>query len=308
MTTTPEFSVVVCTRDRPNSLKRCLDALAVIDHSNYEVVVVDNSAGNYNVSRLAERAGARYVCEPRIGPSRARNSGARVAAGDFVAFIDDDAVPARDWLSRHAAALGDTSLSATTGRVLLSDSDSPAAEAFRAVGAFDLGPTPVRVDRTTPTWFELINFYGLGNGANLVFRRKLFTQGWGFREWLGHEATVMSEDHYAIFALVRDGHAVAYLPDAVVYHDPPTSLAELETRKRKTARGAAAYMTMLLVEEPGYRLLTMRYALQSLRGRPRPWREARPAAEPLLPRVELVRAVAGGPWQYLRARFRSKRV
>ena len=125
--------------------------------------------------------------------------------------------------SRHAAALDDRDLSVTTGRVLLSESDSPAAKAFIAVGAFDLGPTPLRVDRNTPEWFELTNFYGLGNGTNLAFRRNVFTNGWGFAEWLGHGSTMMSEDHYALFTLVRDGHSVAYLPEAVVFHDPPRS-------------------------------------------------------------------------------------
>ena len=41
----PPISVVICTRDRPISLSRCLESLKKLDYPNYEVVVVDSWFG-----------------------------------------------------------------------------------------------------------------------------------------------------------------------------------------------------------------------------------------------------------------------
>src|SRR5579884_1169719 len=100
--TIPSCSVVVCTWDRGRWLERCLAALAGLDHPSYEVVVVDNSQGDSPSQQLAGQFGARYVREPRAGLSRARNTGARAAWGEIVAFTDDDALPDPRWLSLHA--------------------------------------------------------------------------------------------------------------------------------------------------------------------------------------------------------------
>jgi glycosyltransferase involved in cell wall biosynthesis len=96
----PEVSVVICTRDRPEELRRALASLAeqTIERSSFEVIVVDNGGG---VEDLARSAGADIVLREREpGASRARNAGWRVASSDLIAFLDDDAVAADDWLEQ----------------------------------------------------------------------------------------------------------------------------------------------------------------------------------------------------------------
>ena len=63
--------------------------------------MVDNSPGDDDIRRLVARAGANYVHQPRLGLSRARNSGAAAARGEVVAFLDDDATADPRWLSEH---------------------------------------------------------------------------------------------------------------------------------------------------------------------------------------------------------------
>ena len=46
---------------------------------------------------------ARLLRVEQPGVSVARNAGAQEAAGDYIAYIDDDAIPARDWIERIAA-------------------------------------------------------------------------------------------------------------------------------------------------------------------------------------------------------------
>jgi cellulose synthase/poly-beta-1,6-N-acetylglucosamine synthase-like glycosyltransferase len=297
----PFCSVVVCTRHRAAELERCLVGLRQLDYPRYEVIVVDNTSGDEEVRRLAEAADARLVVEPTVGLSRARNTGARTGDGEIVAFIDDDAVAEPSWLGVHAAAFRDSSVAATTGRILMSSSAMPAARTWAAVA--DLGDTPFRVDRTRPDWFERANFGGIGAGSNMVFRSVLFEQGWGFCEslGLGQGERPLGEEHYAFFTLLNEGHVIAYLPDAVVHHPPPASMSELRLKKRRLARSSAAYVVMLLVEHPEFRRRTLRYAFTALRGRRRSWRRGRADAA-FVSRRELAAAALSAPSLYWRNR------
>jgi glycosyltransferase involved in cell wall biosynthesis len=296
--TTPLCSVVVCTRHRPELLARCLAALAVLDHPSYELLVVDNTAGERKVEQLALAFGAGYLCEPEEGLSRARNAGARAAQGAIVAYIDDDAVAEPTWLGQHAAALEAPGVAATTGRILPTSLDAEASRVYAAAGGEDLGEVAFRVDSTTPEWFEMANFGGVGIGCNMAFRRELFAAGWGFRESLGPGAGIPGEEHYAFFSLVRSGHAIAYLPDAIVHHDYPATIAAFRSRRFWILRGAAAYMLMLLVEEPQFRRDTLRYMWEAVRGSPRAWRRG-DASERLGNRLQLLVAVSAGVPLYL---------
>jgi glycosyltransferase involved in cell wall biosynthesis len=268
------------------------------------VIVVDNSSGDSSVAQLAERFSARYLLEPRGGLSRARNSGARAARGDIVAFTDDDGVPEPAWLRCHADALGDPTLAATTGRVVSLDHGGNAARAYDAVGGDDLGASPFRVDRNCDQWFDLANFGGVGVGGNLALRRALVLSGWGFREDLGLGNRILGEEHYAFFDLIRAGHAIAYVPEAVVRHEPPSDLEAVAFRKRRTLRASSAYLFMLLVEEPGYRRRTLNYAVSALRGRRRAWRGGQSTA-PFASRLQKLRAGLAGPGIYVANRLNA---
>ena len=298
--TTPLCSVVVCTLHRPKLLARCLASLTRLEHPSYELVVVDNTAGEQEVEELASSVGARYLVEREVGLSRARNTGGRAARGDIVAYIDDDAVAEPKWLSRHAAALEDPDLAATTGRILPTSLATSAAQAYAAAGGEDLGKVEFRVDRWTQGWFEMANFGGVGIGPNMAFRRTLFDRGWGFRESLGPVAGIPGEEHYAFFTLIRDGHAIAYLPDAIVRHDYPATATAFRRRRARILRGSVAYMAMLLVEEPEFRRATVRYIWGAACGTRRSWRRG-DAAERLGNRLQLFAAACAGVALYMRS-------
>jgi O-antigen biosynthesis protein len=291
--------VVVCTRHRAELLARCLESLTQLEHPSYELLVVDNTPGDCEVERLAEEAGARYVVEPREGLSRARNTGGQRAKGEVVAYIDDDAVAEPAWLSRHAAALENPGLMATTGRILPVSLDTPAAWMYAAAGGEDLGEVPFRVDRTTHGWFEMANFGGIGVGPNMAFKRALFQAGWGFRESLGLGAGILGEEHYAFFTIIHAGHAIAYMPDAIVRHDYPTTMPALRRKRFRILRGGAAYMLMLLVEESDFRRCTLRYMWEAARGSRRAWRRG-DVDERLSNRLQLLAAASAGVPLYIR--------
>jgi glycosyltransferase involved in cell wall biosynthesis len=140
-----------------------------------------------------------------LGVSRARNLGAAAAAGEAVAFTDDDCVPDTNWL----AALAGAGVAAT-GRILpLHDERS------------DL----VAVSSRTST--ERREFRGeardlpweVGSGGNLLVARDLFERLGGFNEDFGPGARYRAaEDVELLERLLASGARVVYTPDAVVYH------------------------------------------------------------------------------------------
>lgn len=256
----PRVSVVVPTIGRPAELEVCLEHLRNLEHDAFEIVVVDNSGGSVAIRAIAEKAGARYVIEPCRGVSAARNTGARIARGDVLAFIDDNAWPEPGWLDAHERALReDPTLAATTGRIFAWPPRSEGARLYESFGGEDLGETPFRIDRSAADWFVRANFGGVGVGPNMVFRRSLFEQGWGFRESLGPARGIAGEEHYAFYTLLRDGHAIAYLPDAVVHHSAPGSEAAVHARMRRIVDGGAVYALLLLIEARGNRRRLLRH-------------------------------------------------
>src|SRR5436190_310359 len=110
--TIPDVSVVVATRDRAARLERLLAGLAAqtIGGDRFEVIVVDDGSADRTPALLAAAAERgelplRTLRHDRpAGRAAAREDGWRAARGDLVAFIDDDCVPAPDWLAAGVEA------------------------------------------------------------------------------------------------------------------------------------------------------------------------------------------------------------
>lgn len=294
----PPRSVIVCTRDRPALLRRCLASLRALDGPTPEVLVVDNTAGEAQTQAAARELGATYSIEPRPGLSAARNRGVSIAGGELIAFIDDDAVAEPGWLRAHEGVLASSKAIATTGRIL---PISRGAAGSAVSQMLDLGDQPFSVDSSTPRWFELANFGGLGFGGNMVIRRSAFEGGFRFCERFGRGTLLDGgEESFLFFSLLRAGHSVSYVPEAIVRHDAPPH-AERRAYELAGTRRYGAYLVMLLVEEPDFRRRTVRYLLEALRRPPRPWRRVDPMTR-TISRPRALAAAAEGPWLYLRSR------
>lgn len=107
------ISVIIPTKNRPDSLRRTLSALNMQTPRVNEVVVVDTSIGTYQaktkrVVDLFVSLGARYRDVPYASASKARNYGIKRSVGDILAFLDDDAVPQAGWVRaiQEAANVG----------------------------------------------------------------------------------------------------------------------------------------------------------------------------------------------------------
>lgn len=85
------LSVIICTYDRPTSAAEAAKSVtAQLPQIPFEVIVVNNSDREFPKTLLPD--GVRLISEPRLGLSRARNTGARHAHGEYLLYIDDDAI------------------------------------------------------------------------------------------------------------------------------------------------------------------------------------------------------------------------
>jgi len=127
----PRVSVVVTTRCRPRLLMHCLHALVKQDFPNdeYEIVVVDDSSGDRATHRVVKAVARRASGAPAVqylasqgqnGVSAARNFGWIYARGSIIAFTQDNAIPARDWL-RHGVSALTPNLAAVIGSAMTAE-------------------------------------------------------------------------------------------------------------------------------------------------------------------------------------------
>jgi GT2 family glycosyltransferase len=110
MLSTPSFSIIIPTYNRPRELQLCLNAIAQIDYprDRFEVVVVDDGSPNTLdsvVDPFRHRLNVQLIRQKNSGPASARNTGAKHARGEFLAFTDDDCAPTPMWLQAMANAL-----------------------------------------------------------------------------------------------------------------------------------------------------------------------------------------------------------
>ena len=184
------ISVIICTYRRPQYLRRTLEHLAKMPVTGlvWEVVVVDN-AGCGETQRTVDDFSGRFssircVVESNAGVAFARNRGWREAAGDIVAYLDDDCLVNPGWLAQIEAFFStgpgkEKSTGLVGGRILLR------FEMERPVWLSDaLLPYLSQID-----WGDQIELLKdatkwIGEG-NLAVRRIVLDEAGGFPEALG---------------------------------------------------------------------------------------------------------------------------
>jgi len=98
-------------------LVRCLTGLGQLFYEAFEIIVVADPAGMQAVTDMGWHTRVKLVAFDEANISAARNAGIGVAAGEIIAFIDDDAVPEPSWLDHLSAVFDDPQIVAAGGYV-----------------------------------------------------------------------------------------------------------------------------------------------------------------------------------------------
>ncbi|WP_306329491.1 glycosyltransferase [Streptomyces venezuelae] len=254
----PRASVVVASRERPESLARALDSLLAQDHPDHELIVVDNAPRTTATHALVTRGYAgrvRYVREDTPGLAVAHNTGLAAAEGAVVAFTDDDVIADPHWLTALTGPFAaDPGLGCVTGLILPARLSTPAQVLLESHGGFAKGFAPRLYDPARPPADEpLFPFTAgsFGSGANMAFRAGALRAAGGFDPATGTgTAAKGGDDLYAFVAVLAAGFRLRYTAEALVWHHHRDSWQDLRNQAYGYGAGLTAYLTATLVRSP----------------------------------------------------------
>jgi glycosyltransferase involved in cell wall biosynthesis len=226
----PEASIVIGTLDRCELLDRAIRSILDqgCDPSRYEIVVVDN--GSRDSTRqvveniMAAAHNVRYVVEPRLGLSIARNRGIAESRAPVIGFFDDDGTAEPGWLAKMLELFRqEPDIGAAGGLIKVAWPESqPEWMPMDLQGYYagcDYGATR-----------RYLDFPQYPYGPNMMIRRSLLDAIGGFNEHVGPKGqNIMSAGELDLFQrLYESPIKVVYEPTAVVHHWVP---AERATRR-----------------------------------------------------------------------------
>jgi GT2 family glycosyltransferase len=218
-------SIVVPSFNRPDRLELCLAALAKLDGGPYEIVVVDDGSAK-PLAPVCARFGPNVRCirQENAGPAKARNTGAKAAGGEFIAFTDDDCQPEPGWILALAAAHAGDPMRLVGGRVDNILTDNTFAAASQSLCDY------------------LYDYFGAEDGASPFFTsnnigcsRRRFLEIGGFDETFPLAA---AEDRDFGMRWRDTGGQLVYAPDAIVGHAHHLTLARFWRQHVNYGRGA----------------------------------------------------------------------
>jgi len=234
----PSVSVVVCTYNPNNypDLKDAIDSLVQQSHKVDEIIVVvdgEQALGDKISSAYNRRQQVKVIItEKGLSATQARNVGIRAAAGDVIAFTDDDAVADKYWIAHLLATYQSTNAPAVGGKILpiwiSGEPDHLPEELYWLVGVTHLGFAEETVTEVRDAF-----------GPNMSFGRNVFEVVGYFNEELGFAGQRTSyvqgeEPEFGLRIKSELGRGVIYDPEAIVYHKVPPSKLKLGTLVRRS--------------------------------------------------------------------------
>jgi GT2 family glycosyltransferase len=268
LTEFPLVSVVLCTRDRPAGAMVTLRGLAALRYDPFEIVVVDNAPSS-DATEAAVRAEfgtdprVRYVREPRPGLSVARNCGVAAAAGQIVAFTDDDVRVDPYWLDGIVRGFQQgfrpgEEVACVTGLIPTAEIDNAAQLYFDQRATWGTGCEGRLFNLTahrdtSPLYPYSAGIYG--TGANFALTATALKELGPFDEALGAGSPCGGGEDLEMFVrVILAGHTIAYEPSAIVSHVHRADLAQLSKQMVAYGSGCTAALTAIAARHPRARL------------------------------------------------------
>jgi len=215
-------SFIIPALNEEKLIGSCLESIKKLNLpgmvSTFEIIVVDNQSTD-DTAEISTAHGAKVVACPRGNVSLARNMGARLAKGDWLAFVDADCCLDADWLVHCAANLAGKETVATGCQIL------PPAETkgwvTRTLGS--LSQIDASSEPTATRWLPT---------AGLLLEKEHFDSIGGFNEQL-----VTCEDSDLGYRLSERGQLVFVPAATLVHHGESTSIGEILRREAWRTRG-----------------------------------------------------------------------
>jgi len=204
------ISVIVPAHNEEGVIGKCLEGLKQQDfRGKMEIIVVDNGSSDRTVQEAKKFKGVRVVLQKNRGPAAARNLGVEKSRGDIILFTDADCVPERDWVRQMVAPFSCREIVGVQGAY-----KTWQKELMARFSQIEIEDRYERMKR-----FENLDFIGTYSAG---YRKEVF-RGKGFDESF---PLASGEDSEFSLRIAKSGQKMVFNPDAVVYHQHPSSLGE----------------------------------------------------------------------------------
>lgn len=215
--TMPRVSVVICTANRLPQLQRAIEACRQQTYRPLEVIVVAGPCTDGTEAWVTKLPDIKLRKIKVLQLGTARNEGIRAAAGDIVAFMDDDAHPSPRWIEELVRVFqSEGPTCGAVGGAVINECQRSRPLQFRYGIVHEIGDTDdVRLepgDANDPAgpWYNRLM------GTNMAFRREALLEVGGFDE----RYLYLHDDTDICVTLIRAGYRVIQHGRAIMHHFP----------------------------------------------------------------------------------------
>lgn len=268
-----DFTIAIPTYNGEQRLPQLLERLrgqTDVASITWEVIVVDNNSQD-GTARVVQEFQANFPCplryylEPQQGAAHARRCAIQVAQSDLIGFLDDDNLPAPDWVSAALRFAQIHPAAGAFGSRIIGDFEVEPPQNFKPLLPFlaiiDRGPQPLRYQ----SWRKV-----LPPSAGLVVRKQAWITSVPQQTILAGRvqgSMLTGEDTEALSYIQKHGWEIWYNPEMNVIHIIPAWRLEKEYLiKLFRGIGHSRYVTRMIEVKPEYRwLMQFMYAINDLR-------------------------------------------
>lgn len=224
-----DFTVAIPTFNGASRLPEVLDRLRSqinVEHLSWEIIVVDNNSTDATAKVVQEYQATwssacplKYYLEVNQGAAFARQRAVEEAHGKFIGFLDDDNLPAPNWVAASHHFGQEHPQAGAYGSRIYGDFEVEPPENFNQIACF-----LALVDRGPKAKLYEPHKRILPPGAGLVVRKQAWCENVPKKLILNHkgrEAGLASEDLEVELYIQRAGWEIWYNPEMQVYHRIP---------------------------------------------------------------------------------------
>lgn len=202
-----KFSLIIGTLNRLDSIKYCLDSIRKQTYCNYEVIIIDQSNDNKTQAFVSQIEDKRIIYRHVMfkGLSKARNEAIRIATGDYICLMDDDAYYDMYYLENARKCCSENTI--LSGYIFDTIKNG---DFVRYKNKTDIHKMTLReIMRTCPS-------------AGLIIPIKLIKECGYFDEMFGVGSQYgAGEETDILLRGLKNGYVIQYMPDMKLKHPVP---------------------------------------------------------------------------------------
>ena len=217
----PLFSIIVVNFNGGESILRCVASILNSEYPSFEIAVIDNGSKDGSPDLLAthfrENGRVKLIRNAKnLGPAAARNIGAQISNGKYLAFLDNDTQTEPRWLIQALEVMeSDSKIGAVQCKLLLLDQHDKFDYAGDYLSQYGFLVQRVNSGATdTGRLNEVVSIFA-AKSAGMIVRRDVFDRAGGFDE----DYFIYMEETDLCWRIWLSGYKVVFVPNSVVYHN-----------------------------------------------------------------------------------------